>query len=672
MGGILVLVALGVFCVAVYRTAWLCDDAYISYRVADNVVHGHGPVWNTTERVQAFTNPLWTFLHAAVFAVTREHYLTPLAISGGVSLLAVGVAAFGVASAPAAAVFGVVALTFSRAFVDYSTSGLENPLTHLLLALFVWALLPRQLGAGRLLLLSFIAGLGVLNRMDSLLLFLPGLAYVWLGLRTWRATGAVLLGFSPFIAWEVFSVIYYGFPFPNTAYSKLGTGIPAMEMFAQGFRYVADSVNFDPLTPVLLVLGLVFVPVFVREGKLVALALGGVLYVLYVMRVGGDFMQGRFLTTPLFLAVLVLLASRAAGGYARWGAMAVVCVLIALRAPHVSIMTDEDFVRKPGVRFMNEVKVGDERLYYARHTGLVHWQPGKAMPDHEWARVGAGYRAADQWMVKVHGAVGFRGLTAGPKVHILDRYALGDPLLARIPAYWTPEWRVGHFSRHVPAWYVAHIEGRMRELQQGAPVMLVEGDDSDVEGVEAAPELGDLLVGAGGRKSADADADLRAYNEKLELITRGPLWSGARWRTIVAMNLGLYDGLIDGDLYRFPSTRRRPLSDFGVEKKAGSAWNAPGSLTLRRSGVQVELGAVRHTARINVGLDNNDLYYLLFMRGGEEVGQVVVDPPSLPGGGMSPVMVSVPNSAIRAGYDSVRVMPRGGDDRYSLAHFLLQ
>ena len=43
--------------------AWVGDDAYITFRTVDNFVNGYGLTWNTSERVQAYTHPLWMFLH---------------------------------------------------------------------------------------------------------------------------------------------------------------------------------------------------------------------------------------------------------------------------------------------------------------------------------------------------------------------------------------------------------------------------------------------------------------------------------------------------------------------------------------------------------------------------------------------------------------------------------
>ena len=47
------------------QRAWLCDDAFISLRYAGNLARGDGLVYNVGERVEGFTNLLWTLLLAA-------------------------------------------------------------------------------------------------------------------------------------------------------------------------------------------------------------------------------------------------------------------------------------------------------------------------------------------------------------------------------------------------------------------------------------------------------------------------------------------------------------------------------------------------------------------------------------------------------------------------------
>src|SRR5437764_1315440 len=42
------------------RHAWITDDAYISFRYAGNLLHGRGLVFNAGERVEGYSNFLWT------------------------------------------------------------------------------------------------------------------------------------------------------------------------------------------------------------------------------------------------------------------------------------------------------------------------------------------------------------------------------------------------------------------------------------------------------------------------------------------------------------------------------------------------------------------------------------------------------------------------------------
>ena len=39
----------------VFCTAWLTEDAFITFRTVDNFINGYGLTWNTGERVQAYT-----------------------------------------------------------------------------------------------------------------------------------------------------------------------------------------------------------------------------------------------------------------------------------------------------------------------------------------------------------------------------------------------------------------------------------------------------------------------------------------------------------------------------------------------------------------------------------------------------------------------------------------
>jgi arabinofuranosyltransferase len=282
----------------VLRTAWLCDDAYITFRTIDNLFAGQGLTYNVGERVQAFTHPLWLMLLSTAFSLTHEFWNTAVVVSLAVSLATVVLFAFGVARSRSAALVGVLALTLSKAYVDYSTSGLENPLSNLLLAAFLFVYFRAQQGSSRLLLLSLIASLATVTRPDALLLFIPALLWELWENRSWKALRVALLGFLPLFLWEAFSLFYYGFLFPNTAYAKLNTGLSLRELAGQGWRYVGSSIHADPITPLVILAG-VGAALVAKSRRSLLISIGLILYLAYVVSIGGDFMRGRFFTMPL-------------------------------------------------------------------------------------------------------------------------------------------------------------------------------------------------------------------------------------------------------------------------------------------------------------------------------------------------------------------------------------
>ncbi len=77
----LIAAALALFLLELIRTAWVCDDAYITFRTVDNFVHGYGLRWNVDERVQGFTHPLWMLVVSLAYVVTREAYFTAIALA---------------------------------------------------------------------------------------------------------------------------------------------------------------------------------------------------------------------------------------------------------------------------------------------------------------------------------------------------------------------------------------------------------------------------------------------------------------------------------------------------------------------------------------------------------------------------------------------------------------
>jgi len=512
-------VVLTVLAAAILASAWLCDDAYITFRTVENFTSGDGLRWNVAERVQSYTHPLWMFAVAGLHLVSGEVYFTSLLLSFACTMLAAAILAFGIASSSRMALLALVPLVLSKAFVDFSTSGLENPLTHLLLALFFWSHSGPLRGSNRErehpLRLGLVTSLLALNRLDVLLLVAPT---VLLALaaggqqRLPSRLAAFALGGSLLVVWELFSLFYYGFPFPNTAYAKLMTGIPLGDLALQGLRYLADSLARDPLTLSLIAAGIgasFLGPASLRPRRL-AMAAGIGLYLLYIVRIGGDFMAGRLLTPPLFCAAILICQTQAISRGVFRAAMAVaVALAVAVGAP--TLLTGpgygvaEDEVVRSGSSPRSEHGIADERAVYYPHTGLLRrWLGLARVEGHPWAQRGQDLRdAGGSWAQGQ--ALGFYAFFAGPRVHVLDMVGLSDPLLARIDA--RRLWRIGHFERKLPRGYVDTLRSGTNRI---------------------------------------ADRDLASYYGALSRVVRDPLFDVERLGVIARFNLGGYDALLEG------------------------------------------------------------------------------------------------------------------------------
>lgn len=499
---------------AVVASAWVCDDAYITFRTVDNLASGHGLTWNAAERVQGYTHPLWMFLVSAFYAVTGDVYFTALVLQIALTLATAFLLARRVARGPIRALLAIAALVLSKAFVDFSTSGMENPLTHLILVAFCvafWS--PSAAPFRRLGLLTALFTLALLTRLDNLFLVGPALCFE-IG-RLVRADGLahaarrglpwLAVGIAPFVLWEAFSVFYYGFPLPNTAYAKLATGIPVADYAAQGLHYLANSLHTDPLTLLVTALGLAL-GLARGDGPSRALAVGVALYLLYVVRVGGDFMSGRFLTAPFLIAVAIASRVRVREEWL-YRTAGVALLFLAAAAGSFPTLAWWNPTRHPSAK--DPHGIADHRRELYASTGLLRADLSSQMPRHEWVERGLEFRRTRAGQVLRLGGTGFTGFFTGPGVHIVDMWALTDPLLARLPfeeARQGRGWRIGHFHRPMPAGY--H----------------------------------ETLLGG---RNAIADPDLAAYYDKLVLVTRGDLCAPGRLGAIWDLNTGRWDHLLE-------------------------------------------------------------------------------------------------------------------------------
>lgn len=510
--GSLVLLLVSGFVLTVVIGAWQCDDAYITFRVVDNVIHGFGPVWNVGERVQVFTNPLMMMSLSALSAVTREVYFTSLAFSVITSSAAVGILAFRVSRSRVGTAFALLVLVLASPFVTYSTSGLENCLIFLLSALFFWEYFKSERhDVHSLALLTVWFSLSLVNRMDTALLLAPALLFAYVTnerVGWWKTAAVAAVGMMPFIAWEAFALIYYGFPFPNTAYAKLSTGIPPSEYLVRGAWYYVMSFVQSPTVIATILLGSVAILLERRLKSIVPLA-GIALYLVYIVRIGGDFMRGRFFTAPLFVVLLVLVSMDSE----HWKRVLVSTRLVTVVALSVILVHNAGNLIYRAMDFNHLAPYGtynDKAIYFPASNlmlNLVRPQLQKS----PLVQKGEALRASGETPV-VRATLGFTGYYAGPRIHIVDPLALSDALLARLPAVYDPEWHIGHIVRYIPEGYLETIKSGTNQIQ---------------------------------------DPGIAEYYDRLSVVIKGPLWTKDRWNAIYELNTGKLDHLIDREHYRF-------------------------------------------------------------------------------------------------------------------------
>jgi arabinofuranosyltransferase len=539
----------GLFCAGLlfflfifFKNAWVADDAYISFRSIEQVFAGHGPRWNIDERVQVYTSPLWFGLLLMVRLLSSNLFLDAILLS---AVCCVGMLWFArrlIADDARFTAF-VLLLTGTWCVMDFSSSGLENPLLYLLLSAFVFfysAFFRATETHERMRYyqqMMTVFGLLAVARHDAVTLVgIPALAAMvccWHTHGTRAALVSALCALLPLVCWTIFAVIYYGVPFPNTAYAKMLHGIPRSDLIDFGMLYLDVSLKFDLFSQIILG-ALVLRLLWQREPAVLFLVLGVVLNFSYILYVGGDFMQGRFISEAIVLAALALCVppslvhSSITAVFSEktqvFAAVIVLLVLMLLTASPLKLAPDSGFDLEEGHRHYSWHGILNERNFYFKTNSLwayLHRDRDAPFPDHKWCRMGINAREENK-QASDFGGIGMYGYCAGLDLIVIDNLALGEPFLARLPMSQTREWRAGHYHRDLPQGYYESRVTRQNHLQE--------------------PHLALLW-------------------EDIAQLDHEPLFTRARWQAIWRVNTGYYKNIGDyyfADLDSLDKTQKNP------------------------------------------------------------------------------------------------------------------
>ena len=166
--------------------------------------------------------------------------------------------------------------------------------------------------------------------------------------------------------------------------------------------------------------------------------------------------------------------------------LAAVSVALAL----LLVVTGMRYSPLPALSIGQGLFVVNERAYYFQYS-IWEWD----------SETGDEFRVDTVQPMRLVGSLGIRGYTADLETTVLDRFALADPYLARLPIDRSTDrmighkrLRPGHLSRPFPADYLNSVKTGRNQLQ-------------------------------------DASASL-VYDDMM-LMTRGTLFTRARWMAIV-------------------------------------------------------------------------------------------------------------------------------------------
>ncbi len=294
------------------RWYWLDDDMMISMRYARNLAEGNGLVWTPGERVEGYSNFLWTMVMAVVHLFRPEPRVAALPVRAigflltlGSLVLSVKLLRVFVRRGVVAAIAMLVAMVLCPDIVLWAVWGFENALLGFLLLFFLLRLF--QKGDDRLAYLAL--ALVPLTRADGLYLFAAN-ALVALVVSKNRPRTIVWLAAAciPSAAHFAFRLLYYGEWLPNTYYLKV---YGLTDKHTRGFLYAQ---NFLQTYTVLVTLAVASgVAIARRDRRGVAVIVLLLANLGYVVLVGSD----MFLGCRFFSHLLPILIVYAAAGIGR-------------------------------------------------------------------------------------------------------------------------------------------------------------------------------------------------------------------------------------------------------------------------------------------------------------------------------------------------------------------
>ncbi len=288
------------------------DDAFISFRYIKNFIEGHGLVFNIGERVEGYTNFLWTMILIvpALLKINIVSFSEILSSFFGIATLCITFLIsklinqkyqdknYPNKSSILLNFVPVFLLTFTGAFSYWASSGMETSFFIFLVLTGIYFYIKNNNANNLNFYTPVFIALSALTRPEGILFFLiiyiHKVLFIAIEQRKIKSPRKIFsqkylvevsIFIIPVIVQTIFRLLYYGYPFPNTYYAKVTYGFST---FGRGIEYLL-SFNQDYL-----LYGIIFVlPIILlikRKFDFVTSLFYLIIFIysLYVVIIGGD------------------------------------------------------------------------------------------------------------------------------------------------------------------------------------------------------------------------------------------------------------------------------------------------------------------------------------------------------------------------------------------------
>jgi hypothetical protein len=247
---------------AIYYFNFTAEDAYITYRYAENFVNTGSLVYNEGEPINAMTSPFHAMLSAALFYATGQTVFGNKILALSLLLVSALLVWYRFRGHSQWQLLALILMLMTPSVLLWTLGGLETPILLFLVTTTV-LLVERKppLDLSRLCLVLFLASLAFLTRYDSILFFLPVTLYEVSKARSIRNVVIAIAGAAVLpLGWLFISLHYYGDLLPTSFYVKTPTGDLGDVIF-NGI-YIASYLFYVGIIPVV---AFIFILLFSRQ-----------------------------------------------------------------------------------------------------------------------------------------------------------------------------------------------------------------------------------------------------------------------------------------------------------------------------------------------------------------------------------------------------------------------